>query len=115
MTDDPRLRHYSGRLIAVDDPRLARLRASARQHRAVQRKYGKAADYNCTFCFGRQAAEWAWLHGQDADNPESYVPLCHSCHTDYDHKTKSALASAHNRNRDQRAIVARLNERRWGR
>lgn len=68
---------------------------------------------NCAFCYGRQATEGAWLHGADPDELGSYVPLCHPCHTSYDHETKSALASVHNRNRDQKAIVARLNERRW--
>lgn len=108
------LRNYSGVPVAIDDQRLVRLRASARQHRAVQRKYGVAKNYNCTFCYGRQAAEWAWQHGADPDDPFSYVPLCRLCHTDYDHEIKSALATVHNKSRDQSAVAARLNERRWG-
>ena len=91
---------------------------SMRQHHRVWTKYGKAADYNCAFCYGRQAAEWAWLHGTDPESPRSYVPLCHSCHVAYDHAIRSALATVTNRRPDVKlaasARIAAVNQRRWG-
>ena len=56
----------------------------------VRSKYGNAKDYNCAFCYGRQARDWAWLHGTDREEVTSYVPLCKPCHNSYDRASRIA-------------------------
>jgi hypothetical protein len=56
----------------------------------VRSKYGDASDYHCAFCYGRQARDWAWLHGTDREEVTSYVPLCKPCHNDYDQESRTA-------------------------
>lgn len=54
-----------------------------RQHYAVNRARGKAAEYQCVGCKGN-AQEWAWVHGADRSDVFAYQPMCRSCHQKYD-------------------------------
>lgn len=78
----------------------------------VRNKYGKASDYNCTFCQGRQARDWAWIHGTDREAVTSYIPLCKPCHNDYDKGTRIAgiRKAAHKISAAQKATWARKKE-----
>lgn len=52
-------------------------------HQRVVRVYGKAKEYDCVEC-GKQAHDWANIHGRDRDLIDSYQPMCKSCHGYYD-------------------------------
>lgn len=56
-----------------------------RQHEAVRKARGKATEHGCATC-DRQAREWAYIHGEDRDNIQSYQPMCIPCHRAYDGK-----------------------------
>ena len=67
-------------------------------HQRIIREYGKASDYACIDC-GDYARDWAYMH-DDPDaitsyatgsyghayslDPDSYQPLCRSCHLKFD-------------------------------
>ena len=69
-------------------------------HRRIVRAYGKASDYECMMCTdGQPASDWAYMHDDDAAltsyapdsygfayslDPDSYQPLCRSCHLKFD-------------------------------
>ena len=73
-------------------------------HRRVYRAKGKASSYTCR-C-GKQAAEWAYDHGDPDEwtaerafmgrvltvaysgDPSHYVPMCRRCHVDQAHPTR---------------------------
>lgn len=61
-------------------------------HSRVRRKYGRASEYICENC-DNDARDWAWIHGQDRGDPDSYMPLCKSCHSKYDGFNRNALGA----------------------
>lgn len=81
--------HYTRWLRHGDpDARFPGLRESARLtyssfHRRIRKTRGRAAEYECTHC-GRQASQWAYIHGGDRRNVADYMPLCVPCHSTYD-------------------------------
>ena len=54
------------------------------QHIRVTRVRGQASNHLCEGCCGSAAEQWAWIHGEDRDDVNSYVPLCIPCHVQYD-------------------------------
>ena len=52
-------------------------------HKAVRKSRGLACSKSCDSC-GKNADQWAWIHGQDPWDTTSYKPLCGSCHVKYD-------------------------------
>jgi hypothetical protein len=54
------------------------------KHKRVSRTRGAARNYPCADECGRQAMDWALIHGRDGRDPDSYRPLCRSCHMVYD-------------------------------
>lgn len=59
-------------------------KATAR-HERILRLRGKASYYDCIARCGRQAQEWAQIHGTDGHSPLThYQPMCCSCHQIYD-------------------------------
>jgi len=54
------------------------------RHLRVQRARGSANEHACVDGCGRQAEEWAQIHGTDGADPEHYVPRCVKCHRAYD-------------------------------
>lgn len=67
-----------------------------RVHAAVYRLNGNAKNWNCSNNCGNTAYDWAMLntsksikqskHYKWSENIEDYVPLCRSCHRNYDNK-----------------------------
>jgi len=53
-------------------------------HYRVSAARGKAAGYLCEGGCGRAAGYWATIHGRSGESPDDYVPLCSSCHIEYD-------------------------------
>ena len=58
-----------------------------RNHRRVREAFGNASEYDCWQC-GKPARDWAhlWKTHPDPSSPESYYPMCRSCHVFYDSK-----------------------------
>lgn len=54
-------------------------------HREVKRIKGSALEYSCIQCDGL-AETWAWQHGEDPLDINSYEPMCYACHNLYDRK-----------------------------
>lgn len=52
-------------------------------HRRVRRVRGNAILQKCVECGGR-AEQWAWIHGQDPEDPANYQPMCRKDHKAYD-------------------------------
>ena len=52
-------------------------------HARLRKVRGSASDRQCVRC-GRAARHWAYVHGQDPCDLNSYVPMCPSCHIKYD-------------------------------
>jgi hypothetical protein len=53
-------------------------------HARLRRARGSATARQCVGECGRQARQWAWLHGEDPCDFGNYVPMCYSCHKRYD-------------------------------
>ena len=53
------------------------------RHDRVRRARGKATEYRCVRC-SAQAVNWAWIHGEDPADLDSYMPMCRACHMKYD-------------------------------
>jgi len=62
------------------------------KHLRIRTARGHARDYLCDGCCGGRAQEWARRHDRSGDHPEDYVPLCRSCHNEYDHELLAAGA-----------------------
>lgn len=57
----------------------------AANHSRLSRQRGRAAEKRCAEGCGRQASQWAQIHGTDGTDPfEHYKPLCRPCHANYD-------------------------------
>lgn len=58
------------------------------RHWRVRESRGPAKLLKCVHCAengtGKQASDWACLHGRDGEDPVDYVPLCRRCHIAYD-------------------------------
>ena len=64
------------------------------RHARLHKERGRATDYECVDCDG-PAEEWAQIHTEDGLDPwADYVPLCHQCHTEYDHESRVSKVSA---------------------
>lgn len=59
-------------------------------HRLIQIERGKASLHKCSDECGKDAYDWAHIHGTDEKDLYNYKPLCRSCHGYYDrsHLTK---------------------------
>lgn len=57
--------------------------AYSTRHWRVRKVRGPAKEQDCSHC-PRQALDWALLHGEDGEDPQSYIPLCRRCHLAYD-------------------------------
>jgi hypothetical protein len=53
-------------------------------HDRLRQARGSATAHQCVGECGRQARQWAWLHGEDPYDFSNYVPMCYSCHQRYD-------------------------------
>lgn len=63
-------------------------------HFRVYAEHGKASDWDCAMQCGNTAAEWAYCHdaaveyqsefGPYSIDPYDYVPMCVSCHRNFD-------------------------------
>jgi hypothetical protein len=53
-------------------------------HTRLRQARGSARVHLCVGECGRQARQWAWLHGEDPCDFRNYVPMCCSCHQRYD-------------------------------
>lgn len=53
-------------------------------HARLRQARGSATAHQCVGECGRQARQWAWLHGEDPCDFRNYVPMCYSCHQRYD-------------------------------
>jgi len=77
-------------------------------HKRVKSEHGPATDWPCAMECGSQAAEWAYCHDSPSEltqpwktpigtaieisyspDPYDYVPLCKSCHRQFDRLVKS--------------------------
>lgn len=69
--------------------RTPEYREYARNHKRVNRLFGRASNYQCLLCFD-PADQWAhlWRTHPDAADPHSYVPMCTRDHTDYDREQR---------------------------
>jgi Recombinase len=58
------------------------------RHWRVADRRGSARLLKCVHCAdlgtGKQAYDWACLHGRDGVDPMDYIPLCRKCHIAYD-------------------------------
>ena len=52
-------------------------------HARMRKARGSAAEQHCACC-DRTAGDWAYVHGRDPRDFDSYVPMCRSCHIKYD-------------------------------
>lgn len=50
-----------------------------RMHKILHKELGLASEHSCEYC-GKPAKDWAWIHGWDPMDINSYWPLCRSCH-----------------------------------
>lgn len=64
-------------------------------HRRLRKARGSSTNYPCVQC-GKPAVNWAWVHGEDPADFNSYVPMCRSCHVRYDmtDETRQKLSRA---------------------
>jgi hypothetical protein len=63
-------------------------------HSRVARERGKAKLYPCYDECGRQANDWATIHGRNGLSIDDYIPLCRSCHVRYDRSYEDLAAIA---------------------
>jgi hypothetical protein len=74
---------------ALRQPRSPNYRPSAMSaeyrlnHRCVRAARGPAWQQTCEHC-GKQARDWATIHGCTGESPDDFMPLCKSCHQIYD-------------------------------
>lgn len=61
-------------------------------HDRVRKQRGPAKSHLCTEC-GKQARDWAQIHGTTGLETDHYRPMCHKCHFRYDEVAKRAMAS----------------------
>lgn len=54
-----------------------------RNHKRTVKARGRAAAHKCIRC-GKQAEDWAQVHGTSGEEPEDYQPMCTACHIRYD-------------------------------
>ena len=52
-------------------------------HERLRKARGSAAAHQCVRC-DAQGVDWAWTHGEDPLDFDSYAPMCKSCHMKYD-------------------------------
>lgn len=63
-------------------------------HTRLRKARGSARDRQCVRC-DRTAEHWAYVHGQDPCEFDSYVPMCVSCHAKYDRNPAVRLDSTY--------------------
>lgn len=59
--------------------------AYGRNHDRLRRVRGPAHAHRCAGC-GGQGRQWAQIHGGDGTDPQAYMPMCFTCHVNYDRK-----------------------------
>lgn len=52
-------------------------------HTRLRKARGSATAHQCVRC-DQPAAQWAYIHGEDPSDFDSYAPMCRSCHKKYD-------------------------------
>ena len=74
-------------LVGDKNPRWAGDRANySARHQRVKYARGSASQYPCQHCGTDDGSryEWAQIHGTTGQSPDDYMPLCETCHEDYD-------------------------------
>ena len=85
-------------------------------HARLRKVRGSARGYQCVRC-DRTASEWAWLHGEDPSEFDSYTPMCRSCHRKYDMtpetREKNRRAATRGWTPERRAAQSRKSKEAW--
>jgi len=58
------------------------------RHERVRCARGPARNYLCEHC-GKQAEDWATIHGRDGMYHDEYISLCRPCHAKYDNRSEA--------------------------